>query len=88
MTASANKTITRWLAGAGVLVVITALTLYLLNKNGPEIPQVDLSAMEPRVSAQIRMHLKRTKRLAHPEGAQKLDQSARLASRPLLLRRR
>jgi len=56
MTASTSKIVTRLLAAAALIVVAATSVLYLQNNSGPEIPQVDLSLMEPRVSTQIRRH--------------------------------
>ncbi len=52
MKVATNKSAT-WLAVAAAVIVLAAITYYLLEARGPEIPQLDLSTMEPKVAERI-----------------------------------
>jgi len=54
---STGQPIIWWLGGAAVLALIAALYLFGLNRSAAEIPQVDLSLMEARVSTLIRSRI-------------------------------
>lgn len=53
MSAADKKSIVTWLAAAVAIVILAASSFYILNKHAPEIPQVDASAMEPRVGERL-----------------------------------
>lgn len=50
---AANNKSAIWLTVAAAAIALAAITYYALETRGPEIPQVDLSTMEPRVAERI-----------------------------------
>jgi tetratricopeptide (TPR) repeat protein len=54
MNASSGKTGVALLTAIGIIGIAAVATFYLVRQSGPELPSIDLSAMEPKVAGRIR----------------------------------